>query len=227
MASENISKGKDAKQSSAHPTYTASKALDKAHASSGSLTNQGNPSWWEVDLRGYFNINNITVTAASYSNSYNHMKNAYVEVMDKDVSLCSDVQVVWCGAVSSTVAAGEDFTFTCNATFPVRFVRVTRRSTSRIHLWIGHVDVQGEGTTKPYRSYYKPSKNVKVSEPFLTTSAMTAGDCGIVCHQHHSCIDFSYSATAPTDENCLLTDKALSSHHVNDTSWTTYTITCL
>ncbi|XP_046558395.1 uncharacterized protein LOC124267516, partial [Haliotis rubra] len=209
--SESISRGKDAKQSSTHSTYLASKALDKAHAYYGSLTNRDNPSWWEVDLRGYFNISNITVIAASYRDSCIHMKNAYVEVMDKDVSLCSDVQVVWCGAVSSTVAAGEDFTFTCNATFPVRFVRVTRRSTNRIYLWIGHVDVQGEGTTKPYRSYYKPSKNKKVSEPFLTTSAMTAGHCGIVCHQHHSCIDFSYSATAPTKENCLLTDKSLAS----------------
>ncbi|XP_046585390.1 uncharacterized protein LOC124292340 isoform X3 [Haliotis rubra] len=214
--SENISIGKDAKQSSTYSTYPASMALDKAHAYYGSFTSQDNPSWWEVDLRGYFNISNITVTATSY-NIY--MKNAYVEVMDKDVSLCSDVQVVWCGAVSSTVAAGEDFTFTCNATFPVRFVRVTRRSTSRVQRWIGHVDVQGEGTVKPYRSYYKPSKNKKVSEPFLTTSAMTAGDCGIVCHQHHSCIDFSYCATAPTE--------ALSSHHVNDNSWTAYSMHCM
>ncbi|XP_046585388.1 uncharacterized protein LOC124292340 isoform X1 [Haliotis rubra] len=225
--SENISIGKDAKQSSTYSTYPASMALDKAHAYYGSFTSQDNPSWWEVDLRGYFNISNITVTATSYSDWYIYMKNAFVEVMDKDVSLCSDVQGAWCGEVPNTLAAGEEFTFTCNATFPVRFVRVTRRSTSGIYLSIGHVDVQGEGTTKPYRSYYKPSKNKKVSEPFLTTSAMIAGDCGIVCHQHHSCIDFSFSATAPTDENCLLTDKALSSHHVNDNSWTTYTITCL
>ncbi|XP_046558392.1 uncharacterized protein LOC124267513 [Haliotis rubra] len=155
------------------------------------------------------------------------MKNASVEVMDKDVSLCSDVQVVRCGALPTIVAPGDKFTFTCNATFPVRFVRVVQRATSISHFGIGHVDVQGEGTIKPYRSYYKPSKNKKVSEPFQTTSAMTAGYCGIVFHQHHSCIDFSFSATAPTDENCLLTDKALSSHHVNDNSWTTYTITCL
>ncbi|XP_046574747.1 uncharacterized protein LOC124282764 [Haliotis rubra] len=226
-ASENISNGKDATQSSTYSSYVASRALNKAHASLGSLTNNDNPSWWKVDLRGYFNISNITVTAATYSSWSIYMKNASVEVMDKDVSLCSDVQVKWCGEVPNTLAVGEEFTFTCNATFPVRFVRVVQRATSNSLFGIGHVDVQGEGTIKPYRSYYKPSRNKKVSEPFLTTSAMTAGDCGIVCHQHHSCIDFSYSATAPTDENCLLTDKALSSHHVNDNSWTTYTITCL
>ncbi|XP_046542415.1 uncharacterized protein LOC124252796 [Haliotis rubra] len=156
------------------------------------------------------------------------MPNAYVEVMDKDVSLCSDVQVVWCGAVSSTVAAGEEFTFTCNATFPVRFVRVTRRSTVAVgvRIGIGHIDIQGEGTKKPHRSYYKTSKK-KTSEPFLTTSAMTAGECGIICQRYYSCIDFSYSATAPTDENCLLTHKTLSSHYLDDNSWTTYILSCM
>ncbi|XP_046370758.2 uncharacterized protein LOC124145121 [Haliotis rufescens] len=153
------------------------------------------------------------------------MRNAFVEVMDKDVSLCSDVQVVLCGNVSSSVTAGEEFTFTCNATFPVRFVRVTRPSTTNVYLVIGHVDVQGEGAKKPYRSYYKPLKNKKVSQPFLTTSAMTAGDCGIICHRYNSCIDFSYSAVSLTDENCLLTDKVLSSSE--DNSWTTYTISCM
>ncbi|XP_046585399.1 uncharacterized protein LOC124292349 [Haliotis rubra] len=167
------------------------------------------------------------IPTLAYLFTANYLEKAFVEVMDKDVSLCSDVQVVWCGEVPNTVAAREKFTFTCNVTFPVRFVRVTRRSASSVRLKIGHVDVQGGGTMKPYRSYYKPSKNKKVSNPFLTTSAITAGDCGIVCHQHHSCIDFSYSATAPTDGNCLLTDKALSSHHVNDNSWTTYTMYCM
>ncbi|XP_071086091.1 uncharacterized protein [Haliotis cracherodii] len=225
VQSENISNGKYAKQSSTHMTYGASRALNKVYMSSGSATGLSNPSWWEVDLRGYFTISSITLTAATFGGWNVHMRNAEVVVMDKDVSLCSDVQSEWCGNVSSTVTAGEEFTFTCNATFPVRFVRVTRPSTTNVYLDIGHVDVQGEGAKKPYRSYYKPSKNKKVSQPFLTTSAMTAGNCGIICHQYHSCIDFSYSATIPTDENCLLADKAMTLS--DDNSWTTYTISCM
>ncbi|XP_048246392.1 uncharacterized protein LOC124145099 [Haliotis rufescens] len=223
--SENISNGKDAKQSSNYENYYAAQALNRSYASSGSVTERSIQSWWEVDLRGYFTISNITLTAATVRIRYLDMRNAFVEVMDKDVSLCSDVQVEWCGNVSSTVTAGEEFTFTCNATFPVRFVRVTRPSTTNVHLIIGHVDVQGKGAKKPHHSYYKPSKSKKVSQPFLTTTAMTAGDCGIICHQYHSCTAFSYSATIPTDENCLLTDKVMSSS--DDNSWTTYTISCL
>ncbi|XP_048246391.1 fucolectin-like [Haliotis rufescens] len=222
---EHISNGKYAKQSSTSSIYDASRALNKSYVSSGSLTKFASPSWWEVDLRGYFTISSITLTAATYGRWNVHMRNAFVEVMDKDVSLCSDVQSEWCGNVSSTVTAGEEFTFTCNATFPVRFVRVTRPSTTNVHLVIGHVDVQGEGAKKPYRSYYKPLKNKKVSQPFLTTSAMTAGDCGIICHRYNSCIDFSYSAVSPTNENCLLSDKVLSSSE--DNFWTTYTSFCM
>ncbi|XP_067668680.1 uncharacterized protein [Haliotis asinina] len=218
---ENISNGKSARQSGTSSSYRASNALNKAYAYYGSVTNPSIPPWWEVDLRGYFIISKITVSAVSFAN----WEDAYVEVMDKNVVLCSDVQVVWCGAVTSTVAAGEKFTFTCNATFPVRFVRVTRSRGSQ--LVIGHVEVEGEGTIKPFRSYYKSSWNKKVSRPFLTTSVITAGDCGIVCHKHHSCIDFSYSATASTGENCLLTDKPLSLYYVNDNSWTTYSIYCM
>ncbi|XP_067670179.1 uncharacterized protein, partial [Haliotis asinina] len=222
---ESISRGKDAKQSGTYHGYVASRALDIYYSNTESITVPGNDLWWEVDLRGFFTISNITLTARSHYCQYTYMEQASVEVTDKDISLCSDVQVVWCGAVATSVAPGEKFTFTCNATFPVRFVRVTRRSTSSTYLMIGHVDVQGEGAMKPYRSYYKPSWNKKVSMPFLTTLAITAGDCGIVCHKHHSCIDFSYSATASTDDNCLLTDKVFTSHQ--DNSWTTYTIYCM
>ncbi|XP_071086129.1 fucolectin-like [Haliotis cracherodii] len=225
VQSENISNGKYAKQSSTITPYDASQALNKANVSSGSLTKRASPSWWEVDLRGYFTISSITLTAATYRGWNVHMRNAFVEVMDKDVSLCSDVQSEWCGNVSNTVTGGEEFTFTCNATFPVRYVRVKRPSTTNLHLVIGHVDVQGEGAKKPYRSYYKPLKNKKVSQPFLTTSAMTAGDCGIICHRYHSCIDFSYSAVSLTDENCLLTEKVLSSSE--DNFWTTYISFCM
>ncbi|XP_067670178.1 uncharacterized protein, partial [Haliotis asinina] len=220
---ESISRGKDAKQSGTYYSYVASRALDIYYSNTESVTGPGNDLWWEVDLRGFFTISNITLIAGNIW--YIHMEQASVEVTDKDVSLCSDVQVVWCGAVATSVALAEKFTFTCNATFPVRFVRVTKRSTSSIYLIIGHVDVQGEGAVKPYRSYYKPSWNKKVSEPFLTTSATIAGECGIVCHKHHSCIGFSYSATASTGENCLLTDKTLTSHQ--DNSWITYTIYCM
>ncbi|XP_071086247.1 uncharacterized protein [Haliotis cracherodii] len=220
---ESIADGKVATQSST--AIGASRALSEAHRSSGSLTQLEKLTWWKVDLRGYFNINNITLTAAT-NGWATFMAAVSVEVLDKDISLCPDVQVEWCGNVSSTVASGEEFTFTCNATFPVRFVRVSRNATTSQRLGIGHVDVQGEGTKKPYRSNFKSTKN-KVSRPFLTTSAMTAGDCGIICHRHHSCIDFSYSKTAPTGANCLLTDKPLSSYFVNDISWTTNTLECL
>ncbi|XP_046329954.1 uncharacterized protein LOC124113572 [Haliotis rufescens] len=221
---ESIADGKVATQSSTHAA--GSRALSEAYRSSGSLTQLEKQTWWEVDLRGYFNINNITLTAAT-NGWATFMAAVSVEVMDKDISLCYDVQVEWCGNVSSTVASGEEFTFTCNATFPVRFVRVSRNATINQYLAIGHIDVQGEGTKKPYRSNFKSTKNKKVSRPFLTTSAMTAGDCGIICHRHHACIDFSYSKTAPTDANCLLTDKPLSSYFVNDNSWTTNTLECL
>ncbi|XP_067660242.1 uncharacterized protein [Haliotis asinina] len=225
LAGESISNGKDAKQSSTDDIHVASRALDISYLNSGSLTARGNLSWWDLDLRGYFTISNITLTARN--STVTHMTNAYVEVADKDISLCSDVQAVWCGAVPHGIAPGEKVTFTCNGIAPVRFVRVTRRSPNHIPLAIGHVDVQGEGATKPYRSHYKPSPNKKMLQPFLATSATTVGDCGIVCHKHHSCIDFSYSATAPTDDNCLLTDKALTSVHIKDNSWTTYTIYCI
>ncbi|XP_067670181.1 uncharacterized protein [Haliotis asinina] len=224
---KSVSNGEGAKQSSryTHGSGVASRALHAVYSHTGSTTDRGKEVWWEVDLRGYFTISNITLTAGNKSNTF--MEQASVEVTDKDVSICSDVQVAWCGTVATRVAPREKFTFTCNATFPVRFVRVTRRSTNRTRLMIRLVDVQGEVAVKPHRSYYKPSWNKKVSMPFLTTSATTAGACGIVCHKHHSCIDFSYSANASTDENCLLTDKALHLHHVNANSWTTYTIYCM
>ncbi|XP_067668131.1 uncharacterized protein [Haliotis asinina] len=186
---ENISNGKEAKQSSTWESNYAGHALNISYLRDGAMTFNGNPSWWEVDLRGYFTISYITVTARNQSAANSNLTNATVEVMDKDVSLCSDVQVVLCGNVPSVVSAGEKFTFTCNATFPVRFIRVSRRSTRDVFLTIGHVDVQGKRTVKPCCSHYTSSPNVKVSEPFLATSAVTVGDCGIVCNQHHSCID--------------------------------------
>ncbi|XP_071085604.1 uncharacterized protein [Haliotis cracherodii] len=218
VQSENISNGKYAKQSSTFSNKDASRALNKSFVSSGTLTKFASPSWWVVDLRGYFTVSSITLTAATDGGWNIYMRNAFVEVMDKDVSLCPDVQSEWCGNVSNTVTGGQEFTFTCNATFPVRFVRVTRPSTTNTFLVIGHVDVQGEGAKKPYRSYYKPLKNKKVSQPFLTMSAMTAGDCGIICHRCNSCIDFSYSAVSPADENCLLSDQIISGPVDNDTA---------
>ncbi|XP_067670169.1 uncharacterized protein [Haliotis asinina] len=152
------------------------------------------------------------------------MRDAYVEVMDKDASLCSDTQVEWCGNVSSTVAKKEKFIFTCNATFPIRFIRVTRRSTKNTYLNIGHIDVQGDGATKRYRSYYTPTMRRKVTKPSLTTSAITAGECGIFCHRNHSCIDFSYSKTAPTESNCLLTYEVVPQNSVAKNDWTMYTM---
>ncbi|XP_071086318.1 uncharacterized protein [Haliotis cracherodii] len=220
---ENIAFGKDAKQSSTTTGYSAIRALDITYSKVGSVTGAGNPSWWEVDLRGYFSISNITLTASD-SGYVSNLKNAYVEVMDKDVSLCPDVQVEWCGNVSSTVARKEKFTFTCNATFPIRFVRVTRRSSSNVKLNIGHIDVQGVGATKRCRSYYTPTTKRKVSIPSLTTSAITAGDCGILCQRNHSCIDFSYSTTASSEANCLLTKKEVPKNSVANIAWTMYTL---
>ncbi|XP_046329980.2 uncharacterized protein LOC125371684 [Haliotis rufescens] len=220
---ESIAFGKLAKQRNNYPGYPASRAINPAYWRTGSLTHYGNPSWWEVDLRGYFSISNITLTAADNGWTV-HMRNAYVEVMDKDVSLCSDVQVEWCGNVSSTVARKEKFTFTCNATFPTRFVRVTRRSTGNVFLNIGQIDVQGVEATKRYRSYYTPTTNRKVSIPSFTTSAVTAGQCGILCHQNHSCIDFSYSTTASTEANCLLSNKEVPQNSVANNAWTMYTL---
>ncbi|XP_048247223.1 uncharacterized protein LOC124113574 [Haliotis rufescens] len=228
---ESIAFGKLAKQSSTYIAnrryyylaYPASQAINPVYWMTGSYTNYGNPSWWEVDLRGYYSISNITLTAA-YNGWHTYMANAYVEVMDKDISLCSDVKVEWCGNVSSTVASGEKFNFTCNATFPIRFVRVTRRTTGNNYLGIGQVDVQGVGATKRYRSYYTPTTNRKVSIPSLTTSAVTAGQCGILCHQNHSCIDFSYSKTASTDANCLLSNKEVPQNSVANNAWTMYTL---
>ncbi|XP_046562860.1 uncharacterized protein LOC124271738 [Haliotis rubra] len=220
---ENIAFGKLAKQSSTNPGYPASQALNNIYSNTGSLTSTTNPSWWEVDLRGYFDISNITLTAAN--NGWGvYMRNAYVEVMDKDVSLCSDAQVEWCGNVSSTVAKKEKFIFTCNVPFPIRFIRVTRRSTSTNHLNIGHVDVQGVGATKRYRSYYTPTMGRKVTKPSMTTSAVTAGECGILCHRNHSCIDFSYSETASTESNCLLTYEVVTQYSVARNDWTMYTV---
>ncbi|XP_071086319.1 uncharacterized protein [Haliotis cracherodii] len=221
LVGESIAFGKLAKQSSENYRRPASRAINPAYSGTGSLTHNGNPSWWEVDLRGYFSISNITLTAADMGLTA-HMRNAYVEVMDKDVSLCPDVQVEWCGNVSSTVARKQMFTFTCNATFPIRFVRVTRRSSRNVKLNIGHIDVQGVGATKRYRSYYTPTANRKVSNPSLTTSAITAGDCGILCHRNHSCIDFSYSTTASTDANCLLANKEVPQNSVANNAWTMY-----
>ncbi|XP_046562766.1 uncharacterized protein LOC124271655 [Haliotis rubra] len=220
---ESIAFGKLAKQRNSYPGYPASRALNAIYSTTGSFTYLANPCWWEVDLRGYFDISNITLTAAT--NGWGtYMSNAYVEVIDKDVSLCSDAQVEWCGNVSSTVAAGEEFTFTCNATFPVRFVRVTRRSTSNTFLNIGHIDVQGVGATKRYRSYYTPTTGRKVTKPSMTTSAITAGECGILCHRNHSCIDFSYSKTASTESNCLLTYEVVPQYSVARNDWTMYTM---
>ncbi|XP_071084495.1 uncharacterized protein [Haliotis cracherodii] len=225
---ESIAFGKNAKQSTTYGEHDASHALDRTFSRIGSATQSGNLPWWEVDLRGYFTISSITLTAAIPYALYNKMGNAFVEVMNKDVSLCSDVQVVWCGNVSSTVTAGEEFTFTCNATFPVRYVRVTRLSTTNVQLIIGHVDVQGIGATKQYRSHYTPTANWRVYIPSLTTSAVTAGACGILCHKSHSCIDFSYRTTASTEANCLLTDKVVPENSYGLNHWTMYTLdSCL
>ncbi|XP_046562755.1 uncharacterized protein LOC124271644 [Haliotis rubra] len=220
---ENIAFRKLAKQSSTYQGNTASRALNDTHSTTGSLTSDTNPSWWEVDLRGYFDISNITLTAAN-NGWVQHMRNAYVEVMDKNVSLCSDAQVEWCGNVSSTVTKKEKFIFICNATFPIRFIRVTRRSTENIRLSIGHVDVQGVGATKRYRSYYTPTTGRKVTNPSMTTSAITAGECGIHCHRNHSCIDFSYNKTASTESNCLLTYEVVPQNYVASNAWTMYTM---
>ncbi|XP_046341538.2 uncharacterized protein LOC124122532 [Haliotis rufescens] len=222
---ESIAFGKNAKQSTTYRENDASHALNRTFSYTGSVTGPVISPWWEVDLRGYFRISIITLTAGKF---YINMRNASVEVMDKDVSLCSDVQSEWCGNVSSTATAREEFTFTCNATFPVRFVRVTRRSTNYTYLAIGHVDVQGIGATKRYRSHYTPTANGKVSIPFLTTSAVTAGACGILCHKSHSCIDFSYSTTASTEANCMLTDKVVPQNSSGHNHWTMYTLaSCL
>ncbi|XP_046370759.2 uncharacterized protein LOC124145122 [Haliotis rufescens] len=222
---ENIAFGKTAKQSTTHGEYNASIALDEIYSNRGSTTGLGNPSWWEVDLRGYFSISNITLTAVDMIWNL-HMRNAFVEVMDKDVSLCSDVQVAWCGNVSSTVASEEEFTFTCNATFPVRFVRVTRPGNDRLN--IGHIDVQGVVATQRYRSHFTSTANRKVSFPSLATSAVTAGACGILCHKSHSCIDFSYRTAASTEANCLLTYEEVPLNSVADHAWRMYTLaSCL
>ncbi|XP_071085909.1 uncharacterized protein [Haliotis cracherodii] len=222
---ENIAFGKTAKQSTTYGEYDASKALDETYSSRGSFTEDHVPSWWEVDLRGYFSISNITLTAADMGWNV-HMRNAFVEVMDKDVSLCRDVQVEWCGNVPNTVATGEEFTFTCNATFPIRFVRVTRPGIDLLN--IGHIDVQGVVATQPYRSYYTSTANRRVSFPSLTTSTETAGACGILCHKSHSCIDFSYRTTASTEANCLLTYKVVPLNSVADHAWSMYTLaSCL
>ncbi|XP_067670158.1 uncharacterized protein [Haliotis asinina] len=225
---ESIAVGKLAKQLTTYSEYHASLAISDAYSVSGSLAYGANSSWWEVDLRGYFDISKIILTATDNSWGPLYMKNAYVEVMDKDVSLCSDAQVKWCGKVPNIVGNNEKFIFTCNATFPIRFIRVTRRSTGTVYLNIGHIDVQGVGATKPYRSYYTTTMRRKVTKPSLTTSAITAGECGIFCHRNHSCIDFSYSKTAPTQSNCLLTYEVVPQNSVAKNDWTTYTMdTCL
>ncbi|XP_046325950.2 uncharacterized protein LOC124110659 [Haliotis rufescens] len=222
---ESISFGKNAKQSTTFRDNDASHALNRTFSYTGSVTGPVISPWWEVDLRGYFRISIITLTAGEF---HQDMRNASVEVMDKDVSLSSDVQSEWCGNVPSTVTAREEFTFTCNATFPVRYVRVTRRSTTKAFLAIGHVDVQGIGATKRCRSHYTPTANRNVSIPFLTTSAITAGACGILCHKSFSCIGFSYSTTASSEANCMLTDKVVPQNYVADHAWSMYTLdSCL